>query len=173
MTKANVAGVKEVFAHAHYTPSTVGNDIALLRTAEDFKFDDYVSPICLEKNTTFEDDQIFVGAGWGNIFQYTKVDAGSNTAIESLDDISRISTDVVEERMMQLREFSENQTEVDCVYKICVGGINSGGLPGDSGGPLMLLKDRRWIKVGIASAIYGMQTMPNNRLDLLELSEVP
>ena len=98
ITHANVVNVSEVFTHAHYTPSIVGNDIALLKTSEDFEFDDHVSLICLEENVTFKDDQIFVGAGWGNVFQYRIVDSGNDTWIQGMDELSRVAPDVIEER---------------------------------------------------------------------------
>ncbi|KAE9549432.1 hypothetical protein FO519_007365 [Halicephalobus sp. NKZ332] len=170
ITKAKVVRVAEVFTHAHFAPITVSNDITLVKISENLEFDEFVSPICLEENTTFESDQIFVGAGWGTVFEYIQIDKGNDTIVESLDELSRTVPDVAEERMMQLREPLENQTLINCVEKICVGGLNSGGLPGDSGGPLMLLKDGRWVKVGIASAIHGLHNLPENRIDLLEIT---
>lgn len=45
-----------------------------------------------------------------------------------------------------------NSTEL-CNVEICVGGINHAALPGDSGGPLMAIRDDRWVQVGVASSV--------------------
>uniref|UniRef100_A0AC34RI25 Peptidase S1 domain-containing protein n=1 Tax=Panagrolaimus sp. JU765 TaxID=591449 RepID=A0AC34RI25_9BILA len=50
-------------------------------------------------------------------------------------------------------------------HLICHHGVNSGGLPGDSGGPSVAFRNGTWIQVGVASFI-SQNPRTNNRLDL-------
>uniref|UniRef100_A0A914Z0B9 Peptidase S1 domain-containing protein n=1 Tax=Panagrolaimus superbus TaxID=310955 RepID=A0A914Z0B9_9BILA len=46
-------------------------------------------------------------------------------------------------------DYCEDEKESDTV--ICAGGVNHGSTPGDSGGPLLVIRQHRWIQYGVSS----------------------
>ena len=48
---------------------------------------------------------------------------------------------------------------------LCIGGINHSPLPGDSGGPLMIIRENRWVQVGVANAI-ALDTISDERISV-------
>uniref|UniRef100_A0AC34R9Y0 Peptidase S1 domain-containing protein n=1 Tax=Panagrolaimus sp. JU765 TaxID=591449 RepID=A0AC34R9Y0_9BILA len=118
--------------------------------------------------------EFLVAAGWGDNFNYLRnsTETTDPTEIDKL--IVKSGTTTLNERILTLTN-DERCSELingsggipDFEYFICHHGVNSGALPGDSGGPLMALRNNTWIQVGVASwAIFKHR--PNNRLDLTE-----
>lgn len=58
--------VEQVFRHEDYDPSTLNNDIAMLKLAKPVRFNKYVSPICLPKAKVPVGSKCFI-TGWGKI----------------------------------------------------------------------------------------------------------
>jgi len=56
-----------VTIHPYYSLWENINDVALLRLSKAINFDEFVSPICLPYNTTYDDNKLnnMEVAGWG------------------------------------------------------------------------------------------------------------
>lgn len=139
----------EFFAHPDYNPSTIKNDIGLVRLPKPVNFTDTIRPICLPSYS--EEDEKFAGldapaSGWG----------------KPTDDATSISP--------VLREVvTETITNLACKFElitisatnICISG--KGGKStcnGDSGGPLhLIMDDGRYKQIGITSfgLVFGCE----------------
>lgn len=120
------------------------NDIAVLVLDRDVKLSKYVIPICLpddHSKNTFESWSALV-VGWGHT---TYKGNGSDVLREANVTVWR--NDECHEEQKEWTRIHEN--------KICAGGrINQGrGIcHGDSGGPLMVYNNEKWMEIGIVES---------------------
>ena len=61
-----IRGVGDLFVHPKYSPSTLENDIALVKLSAPVVFTDEVSPICLPTRQT-RVGEVCVAIGWGRL----------------------------------------------------------------------------------------------------------
>ncbi len=61
-----IRGVSDLFVHPKYSPSTLENDIALVKLSAPVVFTDEVSPICLPTRQT-RVGEVCVAIGWGDL----------------------------------------------------------------------------------------------------------
>uniref|UniRef100_A0AC34F7K6 Peptidase S1 domain-containing protein n=1 Tax=Panagrolaimus sp. ES5 TaxID=591445 RepID=A0AC34F7K6_9BILA len=73
------------------------------------------------------------------------------------DDTIVVSDGILRETLIMIQEISfcdEEVEESDTV--ICAGGVDHGSTNGDSGGPLLVIRNHRWIQ-------YGVTSLSNNK----------
>uniref|UniRef100_A0A914QHW9 Peptidase S1 domain-containing protein n=1 Tax=Panagrolaimus davidi TaxID=227884 RepID=A0A914QHW9_9BILA len=130
----------QYFVHPQYGASGhASNDIALIKLNGTLKISDKVQPICLDSNVDSPLNEILAQCGMGSDF---KKQNGS---------VTTFSHYILQDGPIQHINLSicgKNEKEEEY---ICVGGVNHAALPGDSGGPLMVIQDERWIQIGVAS----------------------
>uniref|UniRef100_A0AC34PWK7 Peptidase S1 domain-containing protein n=1 Tax=Panagrolaimus sp. JU765 TaxID=591449 RepID=A0AC34PWK7_9BILA len=117
-------------------------DIALLELEEPLTFDESIKPICLTRNLDSGPGDYEVAAGWGvDPFTYQ----GRIVARE--DKIPVNSPDYCR---------YESEPPLTGAKEVCAGTDDLGTSPGDSGGPLMTLKNGKWYQHGVTSRGYGV-----------------
>lgn len=115
------------------------NDIALLKLDEELQLNGRVWPVCLSE----PDEELAAGisatvTGWGSYYEP-----------ELRDILQQIVLSVVDERKCGIDEPGAN-----LICSTFMGGEGGfGPCPGDSGGPLMVRKGRRWYEHGVAASI--------------------
>uniref|UniRef100_A0AC34Q837 Peptidase S1 domain-containing protein n=1 Tax=Panagrolaimus sp. JU765 TaxID=591449 RepID=A0AC34Q837_9BILA len=108
-------------------------DIALLHLTEDLEFDEKVGKICLSNDLEEKEETGRVVIGWG------------------VDPMKNATTNILQEVVVPIQdpeEFCGNNTHEK---EICAGGLMKGTGKGDSGGPLMMIKNDKWFLHGITS----------------------
>ncbi|RZF45063.1 hypothetical protein LSTR_LSTR002024 [Laodelphax striatellus] len=117
-----------------------GYDIALIRVDRNFKFNNYVQPICLDTSKTLLKELAgtdFVSSGWG----YTRYDKKTKEYYVDANILQKITLPVLSDDQCQLvlqdtYKYSSKISDTESV--ICAGGsLLRDTCPGDSGGPLM------------------------------------
>uniref|UniRef100_A0AC35GMZ7 Peptidase S1 domain-containing protein n=1 Tax=Panagrolaimus sp. PS1159 TaxID=55785 RepID=A0AC35GMZ7_9BILA len=141
ITAGEVTSSNCIFVHPGYSKDNTVDDIALIKLHEPLKFFEKVQPICLDHNVEPHTNEILAQAGFGNIFKQYGPDGAEFILPKILQDGPTA--------------YKGNSTSVYpiCDVKYCVGGINHAALSGDSGGPLMAIRENRWIQIGIASEV--------------------
>uniref|UniRef100_A0AC34RB67 Peptidase S1 domain-containing protein n=1 Tax=Panagrolaimus sp. JU765 TaxID=591449 RepID=A0AC34RB67_9BILA len=142
-SKANTAIVAEticdVCEFVEDDAQTLKNiDIRLLKLENPLDFNNFTKPICLTRNLDSGPGDYEVAAGWG-VNPFTGADR--IIAREDklpVDSLEYCGTDVKNHTFVGQKE-------------ICAGTDNIGVTHGDSGGPLMTLKDGKWYQHGITS----------------------
>jgi|UniRef100_A0AC35FDW6 secreted trypsin-like serine protease len=137
--KTQKTAALQYFVHPQYGASGhASNDIALIKLNGTLEFSDKVQPICLDSNVDSPLNEILTQCGMGSDFKKRN---GSNT---------HFSHDILQDAPIQHINSSICGKNGKEEY-ICVGGVNHAALPGDSGGPLMAIRDERWVQIGVAS----------------------
>uniref|UniRef100_A0A914PTW4 Peptidase S1 domain-containing protein n=1 Tax=Panagrolaimus davidi TaxID=227884 RepID=A0A914PTW4_9BILA len=151
ITKAKKVLVKEKFIHPHFNQN-ITNDIALMKLLMPLKFNENVSSICLDKNVKTEKGEIYVGAGFGNVMKKILTD-DLEVNLNKPGTIKYQSDSHLFLRESPMANIGECELEIREVSNrtICVGGVNTGPLRGDSGGPLMKIVNNKWVQIGITS----------------------
>ncbi|XP_058797839.1 venom protease-like [Phymastichus coffea] len=125
--------------HPDYSPSTLDNDIAILKIHRPTIFNTYIWPICLPPvGAIFENKQATV-VGWG---MTEFAGAGSYVLME-------VTVPVWPYEKCAVKYVQEITTK-----HLCAGAYEGNGdsCQGDSGGPLMIqLNNGRWVNIGIVS----------------------
>ncbi|KAI1290130.1 Serine proteinase stubble [Halotydeus destructor] len=135
--------VKRMIIHRGYNPATFENDIALLELESAFNVQPHVIPICLPN-----DQDNYVGSlahvvGWG------KLSYGG--AVPSILQVVRLPI-LMNNQCQQMFLNAGHVKSIRDTF-VCAGYTDGGkdSCEGDSGGPLMVLKDGRWQLVGTVS----------------------
>ncbi|KAK3856622.1 hypothetical protein Pcinc_037069 [Petrolisthes cinctipes] len=162
-----ILDVTEITIQPSYDFFGVENDIALLKLSESLSFDNKaVRPVCLPRNSNdMYEGATATAAGWGN----TVEDASVQPAI-----IMEVNVTILEPDCRGMRIAGFDITE----NMICAGEDEGGrdACDGDSGGPLTVTQDGRYILVGLSAFgdgcarpnIPGVYTRVNKYLDFIE-----
>uniref|UniRef100_A0A3P9LP26 chymotrypsin n=1 Tax=Oryzias latipes TaxID=8090 RepID=A0A3P9LP26_ORYLA len=137
---------KSVFTHPQWNPSTINNDIALIKLASPANLGAHVSPVCLaESSDYFAPGSTCVTSGWG-LTHHLGI-TPNNLQQASLPLLSNDDCKLY---------WGSNISDV----MICAGGAGATSCMGDSGGPLVCTKDNVWTLVGIVS--WGSSSCSTN-----------
>uniref|UniRef100_A0AC34QBG7 Peptidase S1 domain-containing protein n=1 Tax=Panagrolaimus sp. JU765 TaxID=591449 RepID=A0AC34QBG7_9BILA len=147
VNKANKATVAKNFpfcpeCHASDVQSYQNIDIMLLELQEPLTFDESIKPICLTNEINSGLGDWDVVAGWG-----------LNAAITQDHEVAREDKIPIEMPDYCSKDERKNLTGTE---EICAGTDDVGVTPGDSGGPLMALKNGKWYQHGISSRSFGI-----------------
>uniref|UniRef100_A0AC34GQF2 Peptidase S1 domain-containing protein n=1 Tax=Panagrolaimus sp. ES5 TaxID=591445 RepID=A0AC34GQF2_9BILA len=149
--------------HPEYV--TGANDIALIELNETLKFSEFVQPlnetlkfsefvqpVCLDHNVDPLDDEILTHCGMGSDFKKRLTEGFSHDSHNILQDAP-------------IQHINPSICGSDEKRKICAGGVNHVALPGDSGGPLMVIRREQWIQIGVLSG-FGWHGFENESLSI-------
>uniref|UniRef100_A0A3P9AAB8 chymotrypsin n=1 Tax=Esox lucius TaxID=8010 RepID=A0A3P9AAB8_ESOLU len=139
-TAENIQSLKpaKVFTHPKWNPSTINNDISLIKLATPARLSTTVSPVCLAGTSDFfAPGMKCVTSGWG-LLRYTAPNTPNKLQQAALPLLSNEQCKT---------HWGSNISEV----MICAGGAGATSCMGDSGGPLVCEKDNVWTLVGIVS----------------------
>ncbi|RZC38819.1 serine protease easter-like, partial [Asbolus verrucosus] len=137
--KPQVIRIKKNIVHPHYSVTSTNhhNDIGLIHLKKSAKFTNYVSPICLLDKVDFEPFEYWI-SGWESFSSIKmKVSLPPYPHSNCTEKYSHINIQINNKQL-------------------CAGGIkNKDSCTGDSGGPLMLVKNgNHWFAAGVVS--YGL-----------------
>ncbi|KAK5873463.1 hypothetical protein PBY51_018500 [Eleginops maclovinus] len=119
-------------------PSTINNDISLIKLATPARLGTNVSPVCLaESSDNFSAGTTCVTSGWG----LTRYNAATTPNLLQQAALPLLSNEECKQH------WGSNISGV----MICAGGAGATSCMGDSGGPLVCEKDGAWTLVGIVS----------------------
>uniref|UniRef100_A0A914Z406 Peptidase S1 domain-containing protein n=1 Tax=Panagrolaimus superbus TaxID=310955 RepID=A0A914Z406_9BILA len=171
---------EEIIAHEGYISDKsdelydIGlNDIMLIKLKEPLVFSENVSSICLLQNLTVPAMEVAAAAGFGVRF-IRVINLNDTFQDEFLNSNETIfeGNDLLRETPLLIRDLEYcgilDITEENGSTLVCAGGANHGTTPGDSGGPLLVVRDHRWVQHGITA--YG-SVMPIAG-DLLAVSDI-
>uniref|UniRef100_A0AC34G9F0 Peptidase S1 domain-containing protein n=1 Tax=Panagrolaimus sp. ES5 TaxID=591445 RepID=A0AC34G9F0_9BILA len=132
---------QKIFIHSGFNEDSGINDIALIELEKPLNFSENVQSICLNHSVEPNANEILAMVGFGKIFKQFQ---GSTAEF--------IHPDILQDGPIAYKQNSTISEGCDTV-KICVSGINHAALSGDSGGPLMTIRDNRWFQIGVASML--------------------
>ncbi|KAM8799421.1 chymotrypsin-like protease CTRL-1 [Eudromia elegans] len=128
----------EAITHPGWDPSTLENDIALLRLSSPAQLGPTVSPVCLPPaDLVLPGDLQCVTTGWGR----TNPNSGSLAQVLQQVVLPLIPPDQCRQHWGSL--------VTDCM--VCAGGAGASSCHGDSGGPLVYQNEDGWTLIGIVS----------------------
>ncbi|CAB1346240.1 unnamed protein product [Coregonus sp. 'balchen'] len=134
----NVATYHRVFTHPKWNPSTINNDISLIKLATPAVLNTNVSPVCLaETADVFSPGMTCVTSGWG-LQRYN--------ALNTPNLLQQAALPLLSNEQCK-NHWGSSISDV----MICAGGAGATSCMGDSGGPLVCEKDNVWTLVGIVS----------------------
>ncbi|XP_032892385.1 chymotrypsin B-like [Amblyraja radiata] len=136
--KAQFIPVAKAFTHPKWSPSTINNDITLVKLSSPVTFSAEVSPVCLASaQKTFAPGKMCVTTGWG----LTRPSAFRTPCILQQASLPLLSN-------VQCQNFWGNKiSEV----MVCAGASGASSCMGDSGGPLVCQEGASWYLTGIVS----------------------
>lgn len=136
--------VEKIIVHKNFNPSTLQNDIALMKLKRPIIFNANVSPICLPDFDFAAGTTCYV-TGWGLLGRFA-----------SPPEILQETTMPLLDHDVCAQYFNRSDiavtSDMRCAGKI---GESQGTCRGDSGGPLTCERDGRWYLVGITSWSNG------------------
>ncbi|XP_051873726.1 vitamin K-dependent protein C-like [Pristis pectinata] len=159
--------ISEVVIHPNFTRSRLDSDIALLRLAEAAIFSDYILPVCLPIQMMAEERLLIPGnkvvvTGWGAMDEN---DDRIRPSTLLFIDINLVSHELCKERLGD--KITGNM--------ICAGdpSFRKDACKGDSGGPMVIVKNGTWFLLGLVSwgegcgqyHKFGVYTKVSNFLD--------
>lgn len=125
--------VKRIVIHPTYSRPTLTDDLALIELSRPVPLNDYRRPICLPSSNQATTNRPLYAAGWGETLSGTQPTLLQDIEIREIDPCDSF-------RINKAKQLCARQPNA-----------NRGICFGDSGGPLMLEENNRWIIVGISS----------------------
>uniref|UniRef100_A0AC34GAX2 Peptidase S1 domain-containing protein n=1 Tax=Panagrolaimus sp. ES5 TaxID=591445 RepID=A0AC34GAX2_9BILA len=146
------------------------SDIMLVELSQNLKYSKSISPICISKSIEPKVGDIAVVAGFGTLF--IEYDADSDTGVDSEP------TNLLHEGLVTIKDKDECRQKINYTmeFDICAGGINRGinrgVMSGDSGGPIMGVKNHKFYLYGSVSGGEAFQITKNDNLTVNELGKI-
>ncbi|XP_068230736.1 trypsin-3-like isoform X2 [Palaemon carinicauda] len=135
--------IDKIITHPKYEDDLPGFDIALIRLKKKLVFDGNIAPACLPTGSKTYNDEKGVALGWGSVDNETYT--FSSFAREITLPILSQNCDGIKFSSVKITKFM-----------LCAGGLEGKDTcAGDSGGPLTVREDGRYILVGITSFGFG------------------
>jgi len=141
--------VEEVYFHPQYDPRTVKNNFAIVRTKENFIYQEHIGPTCLPRpNESFESrrkSRDCWSSGWG-------ADSYEDTALYS-DGLRKVKLPVVprdecQDRLANTDRFAGRGFRLHESW-MCIGGTKGNDTcKGDGGSPHVCKTERGWTQIG-------------------------
>merc|ERR1712080_75323 len=141
--------VEEVYFHPQYEPRTVKNNFAIVRTKENFIYQEHIGPTCLPRpNESFENPRKSKdcwSSGWG-------ADSYEDTALYS-DGLRKVKLPVVprdecQERLASQPRFAGKGFRLHESW-MCIGGTKGNDTcKGDGGSPHVCKTEKGWTQIG-------------------------
>ncbi|XP_045746842.1 chymotrypsin-like protease CTRL-1 [Mirounga angustirostris] len=133
-----VLSISKAITHPFWNPTTLNNDLTLLKLASPARYTKRVSPVCLAS----PDEALPAGfkcatTGWGRLSG-----VGNTTPVR----LQQVALPLV--TVNQCRQYWGSRI-TDSM--ICAGGAGASSCQGDSGGPLVCQKGNTWVLTGIVS----------------------
>nr|AID60291.1 easter-7 [Nilaparvata lugens]APA33893.1 seminal fluid protein [Nilaparvata lugens] len=151
---------EEIIIHPYFFSSNAGSDITLIRVRGEIQFNEFVAPICLEDGDflthayTGEDAHV---AGWGT-YDFADI---NRTQLVMPDILQTLSVPIVDDDtcLGTMRSIAPSYEQYFVIEsQVCAGGIPEYfAYMGDSGGPLMVVKQMdpeqppRFYQIGVVS----------------------
>ncbi|XP_069823938.1 chymotrypsinogen 2-like [Dendropsophus ebraccatus] len=133
--------IARVFTHPGYDPSTMTNDIALVKLSSPATITARVSPVCIAASAdVFSAGERCVTTGWG----YT-----NGVAQTEPSKLQQVAVPLLTNTDCQ-RYFGKNYPAIQSSM-ICAGATGADTCKGDSGGPLVCQKNGAWTLAGVVS----------------------
>uniref|UniRef100_A0A914YJB3 Peptidase S1 domain-containing protein n=1 Tax=Panagrolaimus superbus TaxID=310955 RepID=A0A914YJB3_9BILA len=126
----------------------------LIKLKQPLKFTRDITNVCLVRNVTAVNGDFAAVVGFGERFKNVKnVDATEKEHLK-LQDINFKDSTILHETPLMIRDMDYCKSlEAFAVNRVCAGGEMQGTTRGDSGGPLLVVRNDRWIQLGVTS--YG------------------
>ncbi|XP_029422325.1 chymotrypsin-like protease CTRL-1 isoform X2 [Nannospalax galili] len=130
--------VPQAITHPNWNPTTLNNDMTLLKLASPARYTAQISPVCLaSSNEALPQGLTCVTTGWGRISG-----VGNVTPARLQQVVLPLVT------VNQCRQYWGSSI-TDSM--ICAGGSGASSCQGDSGGPLVCQKGNTWVLIGVVS----------------------
>jgi len=139
--KEQTIQVEKMIPRNDYNPTTIDNDVVILKLAQDVQFSKYVVPACLPSSRSNDyTGKNAVVSGWGAIYW-----KGPTSPY-----LKETTVKIVSSSDRKCRPF-----RIDDSIKMCAYADNTNSCQGDSGGPLVVKEGGKNTVVGVVS--YGPQ----------------
>ena len=144
--------IEKVHIRSDYN-ADLGNDVAILKLAEDIKFSDRIKPVCLPDGK-YRDyaGQMATVSGWGT----TK---GYEPGQKSPEQPEQCT---LKETSVKILKPTEEQCNIatggDSKTRFCAWAKGTGACQGDSGGPLTVVVGGKYVQIGVVSYSAGCGT---------------
>ncbi|XP_059118562.1 chymotrypsin-like protease CTRL-1 [Peromyscus eremicus] len=137
-----VLSISKAITHPSWNPTTMNNDVTLLKLASPAQYTRRISPVCLaSSNEALPAGLTCVTTGWG------RTSGVGNVTPARLQQVVLPLVTVNQCRQYWGSRITDSM--------ICAGGSGASSCQGDSGGPLVCQKGNTWVLIGIVS--WGTQ----------------
>ncbi|XP_065393583.1 chymotrypsin-like protease CTRL-1 isoform X3 [Macaca fascicularis] len=128
----------QAITHPSWNPTTMNNDVTLLKLASPAQYTTRISPVCLaSSNEALTEGLTCVTTGWG------RLSGVGNVTPARLQQVALPLVTVNQCRQYWGSDITDSM--------ICAGGAGASSCQGDSGGPLVCQKGNTWVLIGIVS----------------------
>ncbi|XP_031513767.1 chymotrypsin-like protease CTRL-1 isoform X1 [Papio anubis] len=133
-----VLSISQAITHPSWNPTTMNNDVTLLKLASPAQYTTRISPVCLaSSNEALTEGLTCVTTGWG------RLSGVGNVTPARLQQVALPLVTVNQCRQYWGSDITDSM--------ICAGGAGASSCQGDSGGPLVCQKGNTWVLIGIVS----------------------